>query len=186
MNFIERYIDRKLRRIAWKATDISNNKKRGSKGVIDEPLQDTNLRKRIESQEGIMQSSDASDNKNNSTLLESYELDEDVVSRINSLQELFLNQKYQNYSDEEMIQFLRSAMNYGKFQLWLIENKLNGVELSLNDKLKRFLSETSDAQILGLYDVEQSFNNAENLVEKYETEIKQEKGFAFQKFKKNK
>lgn len=40
---------------------------------------------------------------------------------------------------DELIIFLNDAMNYDEMQIWLMRQKIKGVELSLNEKLKNFL-----------------------------------------------
>ena len=56
---------------------------------------------------------------------------------------------------EELLSFLASAMNYGNMSVWLIRQKLKGIKLSLNDKLKKFFELETDEAILILYDIEQ-------------------------------
>ena len=56
---------------------------------------------------------------------------------------------------EELLSFLTSAMNYGNMSVWLIRQKLKGIKLSLNDKLKKFFELETDEEILILYDIEQ-------------------------------
>ena len=88
------------------------------------------------------------------------ELDHDVIHKIIELQGIILDKKQKSLSVEKMIRFLNSAMNYGKFQIWLLENQIDGVKLSTNDKLKKFLEETSTDEILTLYDIEQNYDDA--------------------------
>ena len=58
----------------------------------------------------------------------------------------------------ELIIFLKSAMNYDEMQIWLVKQQMKGVQLSLNEKLRKFFELKSDADILKQYDVEQSYN----------------------------
>lgn len=95
--------------------------------------------------------------------------DEDVLFNLLSLKSAIENerQKYLNY--DELIAFLRSAMNYGDMQIWLIRKQMEGTQLSLEDQLKRFFETTSIEDILTLYDLEQNkdqnnINNVRNLI----------------------
>lgn len=99
-----------------------------------------------------------------------YDLDDDVIARIVELQNIVKAEKT-NISIEELLNFLNSAMNYGKFQIWLLENE--DKQLSKNDKLKKFLSETSDVDILRLFDIEQNYgkNNIESIRKTLDDEI---------------
>lgn len=98
------------------------------------------------------------------------ELDHDVISKIIELQGIIFDKKQKSLSVEEMIRFLNIAMNYGNFQIWLLKNQINSVKLSTNDKLKKFLEETSIDEILTLYDIVQNYDyaNLENVVKKLE------------------
>lgn len=93
-----------------------------------------------------------------------HDLEANVIQRILEVQKLLIHERKHTMSIEEILRFLSSAMNYGKFQLWLWENKSNGIELNINDKLKKFFSETTNEEILGLYDIEQNYNK--NNIEK--------------------
>ena len=98
------------------------------------------------------------------------ELDHDVIPKIIELQGIILDKKHKSLSVEKMIRFLESAMNYGKFQIWLLDNQIDGIKLSTNDKLRKFLEETSTDEILTLYDIEQNYDDAnlENVVQQTE------------------
>lgn len=162
MNAIEKKLDRLLRRIAWKMTNIKKSKKKDYKEeVIDE------IDKRIKLQDSVRERMYESDNKSTEYTI-TFHLDEEVLSKISKIQELIQTKKQIKLTEEEVISFLLNAMNYGRFQMWLLENKLNGVELSINDKLKKFLSETSEEKILILYDIDQELNDTKNIVEKKE------------------
>lgn len=98
------------------------------------------------------------------------ELDHDVISKIIELQGIILDKKHKSLSVEKIIRFLESAMNYGKFQIWLLDNPIDSIKLSANDKLRKFLEETSTDEILTLYDIEQNYDDAnlENVVQQTE------------------
>lgn len=95
-------------------------------------------------------------------------LDHDVIPKIIELQGVILERKTKSLSIEKMIDFLNSAMNYGKFQIWLFDCELNGVKLTINDKIRKFLEETSIEEILKIYDIEYEYDNS--LIKKEEQE----------------
>ena len=51
-----------------------------------------------------------------------------------------------------------------------MDNQIDGIKLSTNDKLRKFLEETSTDEILTLYDIEQNYDeaNLENVVQQTE------------------
>ena len=86
------------------------------------------------------------------------QLDKDVLTRLFELQNYISSERNVNISTDKLLDFLKNAMNYGEFQLWLEENRSNGITLSFNDKLKKFLSEKTNEDILQLFDIEQNYN----------------------------
>lgn len=97
-----------------------------------------------------------------------YNLSAEEIEKLLELQTALVNERNHCMTIEEIITFLRSAMNFGEFQLTLFSYKIDGIELSLNEMLKKFLNVISIEQILGLYDILQNFNevNLENLRER--------------------
>lgn len=87
---------------------------------------------------------------------------EKLKARLAEIQELIKKERNHELSIEELLNFINNAMNYGKFQAWLLEKELEGEELSFEDKLNTFLSETSNEDILALYSTGQNYN-ANNL-----------------------
>lgn len=61
-------------------------------------------------------------------------------------------------SIDELITFLNSAMNYDDMQIWLMKQEIKGVQLSLNEKLKKFFELKTDDDILRQYDIEQNYD----------------------------
>ena len=59
---------------------------------------------------------------------------------------------------DELILFLKNIMNYDEMQIWLMRKQMEGIELTLNDELKKFFSLKTNNDILRLYDVEQNYD----------------------------
>lgn len=89
-----------------------------------------------------------------------------VVLRLLIIKTKLQNEKNVIMSNDELINFITEAMNYGTMQLWLIENSFEGKRLSLNDKLKKFFELKTDEEILHIYDINQNYNeqNIENVL----------------------
>jgi hypothetical protein len=87
-------------------------------------------------------------------------LDYDVIQKVIELQEIIFNKKQKVLSIEKIIDFLKSAMNYGKFQIWLSECTFNGIKLTINDKLREFFNLISVEEILNIYDIECGYDNS--------------------------
>ena len=68
-------------------------------------------------------------------------------------------------SNDELILFLKSAMNYDDMQIWLMKKEFQGIKLTLNDKLKNFFELKTEDDILRLYDIEQNYdqNNIDSI-----------------------
>lgn len=77
-----------------------------------------------------------------------------TVLRLMNLKLIFEQIKHVNMTIDELIIFLKSAMNYDEMQIWLVKQQMKGVQLSLNEKLRKFFELKSDADILKQYDVE--------------------------------
>ena len=82
---------------------------------------------------------------------------EQLKIRLVEIQKMLEQERHQELSIEEILIFIKNAMNYGKFQI-----EISGKGLSFEEKLKQFLSETSNEEILTLYDIGQNYN-ANNL-----------------------
>lgn len=78
---------------------------------------------------------------------------EQLKIRLVEIQKMLEQERHQELSIEEILIFIKDAMNYGKFQI-----EISDKELSFEEKLKQFLSETSNEEILTLYDVGQNYN----------------------------
>ena len=59
---------------------------------------------------------------------------------------------------DELILFLKNIMNYDEMQIWLMRKQMEGIELTLNDELKKFFTLKTNNDILRLYDVEQNYD----------------------------
>ncbi|MCI9585055.1 MAG: hypothetical protein HFH45_00220 [Bacilli bacterium] len=84
-------------------------------------------------------------------------MDNDVMNKILELQVIIKEYYGTLVSFEDILLFLENAMNYGFFQIRLLESKLSGVTLSYEETIKRFLDENSIDEILKLYDIEQNY-----------------------------
>lgn len=84
--------------------------------------------------------------------------DESVVLRLKNIQDI-LGQKIKRYvSLDELIEFLVNIMNFDEMQIWLMRKQREGMKISLDEKLKKFFEISSDEDIIGLYDIEQNFD----------------------------
>ena len=81
-----------------------------------------------------------------------YSLDDDVALRLEMIKSI-LNMNY-----DELILFLKNIMNYDEMQIWLMRKQMEGIELTLNDELKKFFTLKTNNDILRLYDVEQNYD----------------------------
>ena len=99
--------------------------------------------------------------------------DTDIVLRVISIKSKLENEINVNMSNEELFSFLGKAMNNGKMNIWLIKKHLEGINLTLNDKLKKFFELESDEDILGLYYIEQNYYG--NKINKVRKLIKERK-----------
>ncbi len=84
--------------------------------------------------------------------------DAETIQRLINLQLFFEQTKHVIMSIEQLIIFLKTAINYDDMQIWIMKQKINGVQLSLNDTLKKFFELKTDEEILRQYDVEQNYN----------------------------
>ncbi len=84
--------------------------------------------------------------------------DDDVVLRLLTLKSAIKTERQKSINYNELLSFLKSSMNYDEMQIWLMRKQMEGVELSLNDKLKKFFELNSNDDILILYDVEQNYD----------------------------
>lgn len=91
--------------------------------------------------------------------------DKNVLLRLLGIKSKLARERNIDMGVEDLILFLSNAMNYGEMQIWLIRQNLEGIELSLSDKLKRFFELETDEGLLILYDIEQNYNeqNIENV-----------------------
>lgn len=89
----------------------------------------------------------------------SYDIqDDNTIQRLINLKSCFEQTRHKFMSIDELITFLNSAMNYDDMQIWLMKQQMEGVQLSLNEKLKKFFELKTDDDILIQYDVEQNYN----------------------------
>ncbi len=84
--------------------------------------------------------------------------DDETILRLREIKLDIKDKKQKNMGNDELISFLKSIMNYDNMQIWLMEKQIEGIELTLNDKLKKFFELKSNEDILRLYDVEQNYN----------------------------
>ena len=81
-----------------------------------------------------------------------YSLDDGVALRLEMIKSI-LNMNY-----DELILFKKNIMNYDEMQIWLMRKQMEGIELTLNDELKKFFTLKTNNDILRLYDVEQNYD----------------------------
>lgn len=81
-----------------------------------------------------------------------YSLDDDVALRLEMIKSI-LNMNY-----DELILFLKNIMNYDEMQIWLMRKQMEGIELTLNDELKKFFTLKTNNDILRLYNAEQNYD----------------------------
>ena len=89
---------------------------------------------------------------------EEIDLDDSTITKLLKVQNIVYTNRNNNMSIEELLKFIRNAMNYSQFQIWLLDNQIKGVNVTLNEKINKFLTETSADEILKLYDIEQNYN----------------------------
>ena len=109
--------------------------------------------------DGPEQITEASDNLTTDELKVKYDLqDDNIILRLISLRESIKTKKQKSMSYDELILFLQSAMNYDDMQIWLMEKEFQGIQLTLNDKLRKFFELKTEDDILRLYDIEQNYD----------------------------
>ena len=69
-----------------------------------------------------------------------------------------MKKNIQSWGYKGLIKFLKSIMNYDEMQIWKMKYQLKGIELTLNDELKKFFDLKTDEDILKLYELEQNYN----------------------------
>ena len=90
-----------------------------------------------------------------------YNLQDDIVAlNLQRLRTTIKNERQKSLNYSELLEFIKSAMNYGNMQLWLITQQIDGIKLTLNDELKKFFELNSTDDILLLYDIEQNYNQS--------------------------
>jgi len=91
-----------------------------------------------------------------------------VMNRILELQIILKEDCERDMSLEDILLFLEDAMNYGAFQIELLDYKLEGISLSYFETIRLFLSENDNEDILWLYRNAQNFNdvNIESMEER--------------------
>ena len=105
--------------------------------------------------------------------------DKNVLLRLLGIKSKLARERNIDMGVDDLILFLSNAMNYGEMQIWLIRQNLEGIELSLSDKLKRFFELETDEELLILYDIEQNYNeqNIENVRQLIKGRKRKETGF---------
>ncbi len=87
-----------------------------------------------------------------------YNLQNDIICKLCSLKNLIEEKRQKSMNYNELITFLKSAMNYGEMQIWFIKQQILNINITLNEKLKKFFELKTNDDILILYDVEQNYN----------------------------
>ena len=93
--------------------------------------------------------------------------DTNVILRLLDIKSILARERNIDMGFEDLLSFLDNAMNYDEMQIWLTRQNLAGIELSLNDKLKKFFELRTNEEILFLYDIGQNYNekNFENVMQ---------------------
>lgn len=84
--------------------------------------------------------------------------DNEIALRLLKIKVAVKDIKHNDMSNDELISFLKNIMNYDDMQTWLMRKQMEGVELTLNDELKKFFELKSNEDILKLYDIEQNYD----------------------------
>lgn len=84
--------------------------------------------------------------------------DDDIVLRITVLKSIIKTERQKSVNYNELLAFLKSAMNYDEMQIWLMKKQMEGAQLTFNDELKKFFELYSNDDILKLYDIEQNYD----------------------------
>ncbi len=74
------------------------------------------------------------------------------ILRIISLQEDFYTKKQIYMECNDLIKFLKSAMNFDEKQIWYLKQQAQGFELKLDDMLEKFFELKTNEDIIKLYD----------------------------------
>lgn len=111
--------------------------------------------------EGIFDGPSIDEEEDNLTIEEiklKYDLQDDVVLKLMTLKAIIKTEKQKSMNYNELLEFLKSVMNYDEMQIWLMRKQMEGVELTLNDELKKLFELESNEDILKLYDIEQNYD----------------------------
>lgn len=84
--------------------------------------------------------------------------DNEIILRIYEIKLAIKDKKQKNMSIDELMSFLKSIMNYDDMQIWLMRKQIQGIDVTLNDKLKKLFELKSNEDILRSYGVEQNYN----------------------------
>ena len=91
-------------------------------------------------------------------LKQTYSLTEEIAKKIIRLRTTINSNREIQLSYDELVFFLKNAMNYNDMQIWLLRKEFEGDSVSLNDSLTKFFELNDDKSILRLYDIEQNCN----------------------------
>lgn len=87
-----------------------------------------------------------------------YNLQDDIICKLCSLKNLIEEKRQKSMNYNELITFLKSAMNYDEMQIQFIKQQILNKKITLNEELKKFFELKTNDDILILYDVEQNYN----------------------------
>ncbi len=90
---------------------------------------------------------------------------DDIIFRIISLKQYIETERHKHMSYSELLTFLKYSMEYDDMQIYLMKKEIEGVELTLDDKLKKFFELKSNTDILISYYAQQNYdqNNIDSL-----------------------
>lgn len=87
-----------------------------------------------------------------------YGLNEEICNKLSELKSVLSKERNMIVSYDELIIYLKSAMNHNDMQIWLVRNKIKGHEISLNEMLTKFFELNTYNDFLVLFDIDQNCN----------------------------
>lgn len=84
--------------------------------------------------------------------------DDEVLQRLWIIKAAIEDKRQEKMEYDEFILLLKNIMNYGWMQIWLMEQRIEGKNITLEESLKKFFELNSDEDILNLCDAEQNYD----------------------------
>lgn len=91
--------------------------------------------------------------------------DDEVLQRLWIIKAAIEDKRQEKMEYDEFLLLLKNIMNYGDMQIWLMKQRMEGKNITLEESLKRFFELNSDEDILNLCGAEQNYNqlNIQNI-----------------------